>query len=159
MAIRGRKRKPGKRYPCGKRTREETEKEAMSTVIEARRRHLGVTAKQARDEKLGTALGRLAFRELISEEQYQAGLAFGQLYHRHHAALGLPMPNPRSVAGLLINEGIFGGSAGRAGPGGDREAAAPLQRCNERARPVRSRAPALGRRPADAAGLPRRLHG
>ena len=45
MAIRGRKRKPGKRYPCGKRTREETEKEAMSTVIEARRRHLGVTAK------------------------------------------------------------------------------------------------------------------
>ena len=84
----------------------------MSTVIEARRRHLGVTAKQARDEKLGTALGRLAFRELISEEQYQAGLAFGQLYHRHHAALGLPMPNPRSVAGLLINEGIFGGSAG-----------------------------------------------
>ena len=112
MAIRGRKRKPGKRYPCGKRTREETEKEAMSTVIEARRRHLGVTAKQARDERLGTALGRLAFRELISEEQYQGGLVFGQLYHRHHAALGLPMPNPRSVAGLLINEGIFGGSVG-----------------------------------------------
>ncbi len=77
MAISGRKRKPGKRYPCGKRTREETEKDAMSTVIEARRRHFGVTAKQARDERLGTALGRLAFRELISEEQYQAGLAFG----------------------------------------------------------------------------------
>ena len=108
MAIRGRKRKPGKRYPCGKRTREETEKEAMSTVIEARRRHLGVTARQARDEKLGTALGRLAFRELISEAQYQAGLAFGQLYHRHHVAMGLPSPTPRSVAGLLINEGIFG---------------------------------------------------
>ena len=159
MAIRGRKRKPGKRYPCGKRTREETEKEAMSTVIEARRRHLGVTAKQARDEKLGTALGRLAFRELISEEQYQAGLAFGQLYHRHHAALGLPMPNPRSVAGLLINEGIFGGSAGEPDQEVDREAAATLQRCNERARPVRSRVPALSRWPADAAGLPRRLHG
>ena len=28
MAIRGRKRKPGKRYPCGKRTREETEKDS-----------------------------------------------------------------------------------------------------------------------------------
>ena len=44
--VRGRKRKPGKRYPCGKRTRQETEKDAMSTVIEARRRHFGVTAKQ-----------------------------------------------------------------------------------------------------------------
>ena len=76
--VRGRKRKPGKRYPCGKRTRQETEKDAMSTVIEARRRHFGVTAKQARDERLGTALGRLAFRELISEAQYQAGVAFGR---------------------------------------------------------------------------------
>ena len=36
------------------------------------RRHFGVTAKQAKDERLGTALGRLAFRELISETQYQA---------------------------------------------------------------------------------------
>ena len=60
--VRGRKRKPGKRYPCGKRTRQETEKDAMSTVIEARRRHFGVTAKQAKDERLGTALGRLAFK-------------------------------------------------------------------------------------------------
>ena len=74
----GRKRKPGKRYPCGKRTRQEPEKDAMSTVIEARRRHFGVTAKQAKDERLGTALGRLAFRELISETQYQAGVAFAR---------------------------------------------------------------------------------
>jgi hypothetical protein len=66
----GRKRKPGKRYACGKRTRQETERDAMSTVIEARRRHFGVTAKQAKDERLGTALGRLAFRVLISDLQY-----------------------------------------------------------------------------------------
>ena len=77
MAIRGRKRKPGKRYPCGKRTRQETEKDAMSTVIEARRRHFGVTAKQARDEKLGTALGRLAFQELISEGNIRPALPSG----------------------------------------------------------------------------------
>ena len=106
----GRKRKPGKRYPCGKRTRQELEKDAMSVALDARRRHFGVTAKQAKDERLGTALGRLAFRELISETQYQAGLAFGQLYRDHHATVGLPSPNPRSVAGLLINEGIFGAS-------------------------------------------------
>ena len=159
MAIRGRKRKPGKRYPCGKRTREETEKEAMSTVIEARRRHLGVTARQARDEKLGTALGRLAFRELISEEQYQAGLAFGQLYHRHHAAQGLPMPNPRSVAGLLINEGIFGGSAGEPDQGVIEklrrrfsDATNALDQCDRDHR-------FSSRWTAGAAGLPRRLHG
>jgi hypothetical protein len=104
----GRKRKPGKRYPCGKRTRHELEKDAMSVAIAARRRHFGVTAKQAKDERLGTALGRLAFWELISETQYQAGVAFAQLYQQHHAVLGLPSPSPRSVAGLLINEGIFG---------------------------------------------------
>ena len=28
--VRGRKRKPGKRYPCGKRMREETEREAIA---------------------------------------------------------------------------------------------------------------------------------
>ncbi len=106
----GRKRKPGKRYPCGKRTKQELEKDAMSTVIEARQRQFGVTAKQARDERLGTALGRLAFKQMISETQYQAGVAFAQLYQRHHAVFGLPSPTPRSVAGLLINEGIFGAS-------------------------------------------------
>jgi len=28
----------------------------------------------------------------------------------HHVMVGLPLPSPRSVAGLLINEGIFGAS-------------------------------------------------
>lgn len=106
----GRKRKVGKRYPCGKRTKQQLEMDAMSTVIDARRRHFGVTAKQAKDERLGTALGRLAFRQMISEAQYQAGVAFAQLYQQHHSVLGLPSPSPRSVAGLLINEGIFGAS-------------------------------------------------
>ncbi len=82
----------------------------MSVAIDARRRHFGVTAKQAKDERLGSALGRLAFRELISETQYQAGVAFAELYQQHHAVFGLPSPSPRSVAGLLINEGIFGSS-------------------------------------------------
>ena len=108
--ARGRKRKTGKRYPCGKRRREETEKEAMSTVIEARQRLFGVTAKQARDDRLGSALGRLAFTGRISDEQYQAGAAFAELYQRHHVTMGLPTPSPRSVAALLINEGIFGSS-------------------------------------------------
>ena len=93
--VRGRKRKPGKRYPCGKLMREETEREAMSTVLEARKRHYGVSIQQARDERLGTALGRLAFRGLISDLQYQAGLAFAELYQQHNVTVGLPMPSPR----------------------------------------------------------------
>ena len=108
--VRGRKRKPGKRYPCGKRMREETERDAMSTVLEARKRHFGVSDKEARDERLGTALGRLAFKGLISDLQYQAGVAFADLYLRHNITVGLPMPSPSSVTGLLINEGIFGAS-------------------------------------------------
>ena len=131
----------------------------MSTVIDARRRHFGVTAKQAKDERLGTALGRLAFRELISETQYQAGVAFAELYRQHHAVVGLPSPSPRSVAGLLINEGIFGASPSepvlevieklkrRFGDATD-----ALDACDREQR--------MSRRPAaDAAGLPRHLHG
>ena len=37
-------------------------------------------------------------------------MAFAELYQQHHAVVGLPSPSPRSVAGLLINEGIFGSS-------------------------------------------------
>jgi len=108
--ARGRKRKSGKRYPCGKRTRTETEKDIMKTAIEARQRQYGVSAKRARDERLGSALGRLAFTGLISDLQYQAGVVFADLYRQHNVTVGLPMPSPSSVAGLLINEGIFGSS-------------------------------------------------
>ena len=112
--IRARNRKPGKRYPCGKRIRHETEREAMATALDARRRHYGVTGERARDERLGTSLGRLAFRGEISEKQCQAGLAFADLYRRHHMAMGLPLPSPPSVASILINEGIFGSSPSEA---------------------------------------------
>ena len=106
--IRGRKRKAGARYPSGKLTRAETERETMSTAIDARRRHLGVSLKAARDERLGSAIGRLAFKQVISEVQYQAGLQFAELNHRHAAALGLPIPSPQSMSALLVNAGIFG---------------------------------------------------
>jgi hypothetical protein len=106
----GRKRKPGLRYPCGKLKREETEREAMATALAARQRHYGVTAKQARDERLGSSLGRLNMQELISDPQYDAGLRFADLYQAHHAILGLPVPNTSSVAGLMIAAGLIGAS-------------------------------------------------
>jgi hypothetical protein len=74
--IRGRKRRPGSRHPCGKRIHAETEREIMQTAIDARQRHYGVTARQARDARLGTSLGRLAYQELISSVQYEAGRQF-----------------------------------------------------------------------------------
>ncbi|HEX5864051.1 MAG TPA: hypothetical protein VF014_07310 [Casimicrobiaceae bacterium] len=93
--IRGRKRKPG----------------IMQTAIDARRRHFGVTARQARDARLGTSLGRLAYQELISFAQYEAGRRFAELYQRHHLTLGMPVPHPRSLAGLMITAGIVGESS------------------------------------------------
>lgn len=108
--ARGRKRKPGKRLPCGKRPREESKQEAMATVLEARQRHYGVTARQAKDDRLGAALGRLAFAGQITADQYAAGQIYGEIMARNRAVMGLPMDQPRSVTALLINEGIFGGS-------------------------------------------------
>lgn len=112
--ARGRKRKAGQRHPSGKLVQPgtgELQREAMATVIEARQRHYGVTAKQAKDERLGTALGRIAFAGKITADQYAAGDMYGGIMARNRAVMGLPMDQPRSVTALLINEGIFGGSA------------------------------------------------
>ena len=110
--ARGRKRKSGKRHPSGKLVQprlEETQREVMSTVLEARERHCGVSQRQAQDERRGTALGRLAVLGAITPSQYAAGELYGEVMARHRAVMGLPMAQPRSVTGLLINEGIFGG--------------------------------------------------
>lgn len=112
--ARGRKRKAGRRHPCGKLVPAsvgETQREVVATVLEARQRHYGVTARQAKDDRLGTALGRVAFAGNITADQYAAGEMYGEIMARNRAVMGLPMDQPRSVTALLINEGIFGGSA------------------------------------------------
>jgi len=113
--AKGRKRKSGKRHPCGKLVRPsqgETQADVLATVVEARRRQYGVTARQARDERLGSALGRLSFRGVITADQYSAGQLYGAIIGRYRAIMGMPMDQPRSVTSLLANEGIFGGVAG-----------------------------------------------
>ena len=40
-------------------------------------------------------------RELDTAEQYTAGQKYGEVYHRHHAVMGWPMPFPASVGGSL----------------------------------------------------------
>lgn len=110
--VRGRKRKSGRRHPSGKLAQprtSETQREVMATVLDARRRHFGVSEREAKDERLGTSLGRLAFAGTITPSQYAAGELFGETIARHRAVFGMPMAQPRSVTGLLINEGIFGG--------------------------------------------------
>lgn len=110
--ARGRKRKAGRRHPSGKLVQpnaRESQREIMSVVIDARRRHLGVSERQAKDERLGTSLGRLAFWGKISGVQLAAGELYAELLARHRAVIGLPMSHPRSVTALLVNEGIFGG--------------------------------------------------
>jgi hypothetical protein len=112
--VRGRKRKAGRRHPSGKLSQPsgaETQREAMATALEARQRHYGVSARQAKDERLGTALGRLAFAGAVTAEQFAAGELYGEVMARNRAVMGLPTDQPRSVTALLINEGIFGGSA------------------------------------------------
>lgn len=109
----GRKRKTGKRYPCGKRTRQETERDAMSTVIEARRRHFGVTAKQAKDERLGT--GTRASR-ILGTDQRPAIPGWCSVCRslpeaQRHDRTADAQPD----FGLLINEGIFGANLSEPG--------------------------------------------
>ncbi len=111
--ARGRKRKAGRRHPCGKLVPAsvgETQREVVATVLEARQRPLRrPTERQAKDDRLGTALGRAAFAGKITADQYAAGEMYGEIMARNRAVMGLPMDQPRSVAALLYQQGIFGG--------------------------------------------------
>lgn len=111
--ARGRKRKAGRRHPCGKLVqpgKAETMREVTATVLDARQRQYGVTARQAKDERLGSAIGRLAFAGKITAEQLAAAELYGDLMARNRAVMGLPPIHPHSATGLLLDEGIFGRS-------------------------------------------------
>ena len=111
--ARGRKRKGGRRHPCGKLVqpgKAETMREVTATVLDARQRQYGVTARQAKDERLGSAIGRLAFAGKITAEQLAAAELYGDLMARNRAVMGLPPIHTHSATGLLLDEGIFGRS-------------------------------------------------
>ena len=117
--ARGRKRKAGRRHPCGKLVQSgkaETLREGTATVLDARQRQYGVTARQAKDERLGSAIGRLAFSGKITAEQLSAAELYGDLMARNRAVLGLPPIHPHSASGLLLDEGIFGRSTAEPDP-------------------------------------------
>lgn len=117
--ARGRKRKSGKRHPSGKLMqpgKAETQREVTATVLDARQRHYGVSARQAKDERLGSAIGRLAFTGKITAEQLTAAELYGDLMARNRAVMGLPPFHPHSASGLLLDEGIFGRSTAEPDP-------------------------------------------
>ena len=111
--AKGRKRKTGRRHPSGKLVqpgKAETLREVTATVLDARQRQYGVTARQAKDERLGSAIGRLAFAGKITAEELAAAELYGDLMARNRAVMGLPPIHPHSATGLLLDEGIFGRS-------------------------------------------------
>lgn len=96
----GRPRKEGERYPSGDIKRSETQKEAMSVAIEARRRIDGWSAKVT-DETVkspfaGYTLGRMFLDGRITEDQRKAGDEYAEIISRYHKLTGIPFPSARA---------------------------------------------------------------
>jgi hypothetical protein len=85
----GRRKSMAVRHPSGqiKRTRSERKEETMSPAITARQRQFGVTAAQANDPALGSAIGRLRRAGEITEAQYEAGVEYAKLKERYSRAI------------------------------------------------------------------------
>ena len=97
----GRPRKDGvDRYPSGKIKPAETEREAMSVVIEARKNINGWTGKgaddRAKDRRAGYLLGVLFLDGKISEDQLAAGDEFALAIARYYRLTGIPFPSARA---------------------------------------------------------------
>lgn len=96
----GRPRKEGERYASGDLKRSETQKEAMSVAIEARRRIDGwgdkVTDDTVRGQLAGYVLGRIFLDGKITEEQRKAGDEYAEIHARYRRLVGLPAPSARA---------------------------------------------------------------
>lgn len=107
--TRGPKRKPGKREPNGRLSRDPAiaskrkldgldleQRETLSTGLEARERVLGVKPQHSRDQKAGSAIGRFCLQGQITQAQYDAAMTFLESYHRNLRAIDAP-PMPGAV--------------------------------------------------------------
>ncbi|MGO8242960.1 hypothetical protein [Rhizobium johnstonii] len=96
----GRPRKEGERYPSGDIKRGETQREAMSVAIEARRRIDGwgekVTDDTVRGQLAGYTLGRMRLDGRITEDQLKAGDEYAEIHARYRRLVGLPAPSVRA---------------------------------------------------------------
>jgi hypothetical protein len=90
----GRPRKEGvERYPSGDIKRHETEKEALSVALEARKRIHGLSENNA---LAGYTLGRMFLDGSVSEEQRKAGDEYAEIIARYHRTVGIPAPSARA---------------------------------------------------------------
>lgn len=97
----GRPRKEGvERYASGDIKRSETQKEAMSVAIEARRRIDGwgdkVSDETVRGQLAGYTLGRMRLDGNITEEQLKAGDEYAEIMARYYRLVGVPFPSARA---------------------------------------------------------------
>jgi hypothetical protein len=97
----GRPRKEGvERYPSGDIKRSETQKEAMSVAVEARRRIDGWGVKVSDDtvksQFAGYTLGRIFLDGRITEEQRKAGDEYAEIHARYRRLVGIPAPSARA---------------------------------------------------------------
>jgi hypothetical protein len=119
MARAGRKKKTGvTRYPgTGRITRagrrdlqRTTEKEARSVALDARRRHTGLSARQAEDPHAATPYGILYLQGELRMAQRDAATAYQEIVTRAYALKRLPVPHIHSAAAAWISVSA-GGSA------------------------------------------------
>lgn len=97
----GRPRKQNvERYPSGDIKRSETQKEAMSVAIEARRRIDGwgdkVSDDAVKSQYAGYTLGRMFLDGRITKEQLEAGDEYADIIARYHRLTGIPFPSARA---------------------------------------------------------------
>jgi hypothetical protein len=100
--TKGRKRKAGKREPNGRIARPSTEtveQDAMRTAIAYRQTVLGVSARDAKDQKATSLAGRLCLKGVISNAQWQAGEDWLALLN----AMGAAVNAPRGIINRLVS--------------------------------------------------------
>jgi hypothetical protein len=91
MTRRGRKRKAGvPRTKSGRISRASEAQAEHRPGIEARMRLFGLSEKDARDQKAATVIGRLCLTREISQGQYDAAMAYLDLYDAYKRAIKAP---------------------------------------------------------------------
>jgi hypothetical protein len=108
---RGRPKKPGKRYPCGKLVTDQEVGEAR--IIAFRQPHRQAAPESLRhDERATWPFGILNLTGKVSDVQYQAGVNYGgdvRRYRAHYLA-DVPDPSPKSIAGYMQPSSGGGGN-------------------------------------------------
>lgn len=117
LARRGRKRKStGRRHPSGQLVREAAPDDRLRTARQPHRRVL--PAADRLSERAESPLGRLNLREIISDEQYEAGARYAAVVGAYRATIEAPRVTGGSGRGVECTTAWTGSAAWcRAYPG------------------------------------------